>query len=51
MQIRVRIGDSESRSALPEQFAAAVQEAAGSGMIRERMLEDLASDTESRRKL
>ncbi|MBJ6360483.1 conserved virulence factor C family protein [Paenibacillus sp. GCM10012307] len=41
MQLRVRIGDNESRSALPPQFAAAVSEAAGSGMIRERMLEDL----------
>ncbi|WP_270166039.1 conserved virulence factor C family protein [Paenibacillus sp. SYP-B4298] len=41
MQLRVRMGDSESRSALPEAFGAAVHEAAGAGMIRERMLEDL----------
>lgn len=41
MQLRVRMGDTESRSALPEQFGAAVQEAAGAGMIRERMLEEL----------
>ncbi|MBD2847839.1 conserved virulence factor C family protein [Paenibacillus sp. IB182496] len=41
MQLRVRTGDAETRAALPEQFAAAVQEAAGSGMIRERRLEEL----------
>ncbi|GGG21926.1 conserved virulence factor C family protein [Paenibacillus abyssi] len=41
MQLRVRSGDSEVRAALPEQFGAAVQEAAGAGMIRERKLEEL----------
>lgn len=40
MQVRVRMGDSEVRSALPPQFAEAVGLAAGSGMIRERMLEE-----------
>ncbi|RXZ78362.1 virulence factor [Paenibacillaceae bacterium] len=41
MQLRVRVTEREVRSALPEQFAQAVQEAAGSGMIRERKLEEL----------
>lgn len=40
MQVRVRTGDSEVRSALPPQFAEAVGEAAGSSMIRERKLEE-----------
>jgi HEAT repeat protein len=40
MQVRVRMGDSEVRSALPPQFAESVSKAAGSGMIRERMLEE-----------
>ncbi|CAM3986620.1 virulence factor [Paenibacillus alkaliterrae] len=40
MQVRVRMGDSEVRSALPQQFGDAVTEAAGSGMIRERKLEE-----------
>jgi hypothetical protein len=40
MQVRVRMGDSEVRSALPPQFAEAVGVAAGSGMIRERKLEE-----------
>jgi len=40
MQVRVRIGDTEARSALPPQFGEAVQTAAGSGMIRERKLEE-----------
>ncbi|OMF30875.1 virulence factor [Paenibacillus sp. FSL H8-0548] len=40
MQVRVRMGDSEVRSALPPQFAEAVSLAAGSGMIRERKLEE-----------
>ncbi|XEC95482.1 virulence factor [Paenibacillus tarimensis] len=41
MQLRVRAGEQEVRTALPEQFTAAVHEAAGSGMIRERKLEEL----------
>lgn len=40
MQVRVRMGDSEVRSALPPQFGEAVQRAAGSAMIRERKLEE-----------
>jgi HEAT repeat protein len=40
MQVRVRMGDNEVRSALPPQFAEAVGVAAGSGMIRERKLEE-----------
>ncbi|MBB6731994.1 virulence factor [Cohnella zeiphila] len=41
MQIRVRTGSQEARAALPEKFAAAVSEAAGATMIRERKLEEL----------
>ncbi|RED65028.1 virulence factor [Cohnella lupini] len=41
MQIRVRSGGQEFRAAMPERFTHAVSEAAGSTMIRERMLEDL----------
>ncbi|WP_424767346.1 virulence factor [Paenibacillus sp. sgz302251] len=40
MQVRVRMGDTEARSALPPQFGEAVKEAAGAGMIRERKLEE-----------
>ncbi|MGO4546849.1 virulence factor [Paenibacillus sp. 2TAB23] len=40
MQVRVRMGDTEARSALPAQFGEAVSRAAGSGMIRERKLEE-----------
>lgn len=40
MQVRVRMGDTEARSALPAQFGEAVNRAAGSGMIRERKLEE-----------
>jgi len=40
MQVRVRMGDIEARSALPSQFGEAVNLAAGSGMIRERKLEE-----------
>ncbi|MGO4345219.1 virulence factor [Paenibacillus sp. MCAF9] len=40
MQVRVRMGDIEARSALPPQFGEAVNLAAGSGMIRERKLEE-----------
>jgi HEAT repeat protein len=40
MQVRVRMDDSEVRSALPPQFGEAVQQAAGSAMIRERKLEE-----------
>lgn len=40
MQVRVRMGDTEARSALPAQFGEAVSLAAGSGMIRERKLEE-----------
>ncbi|WP_138755264.1 virulence factor [Paenibacillus sinopodophylli] len=40
MQVRVRMGDIEARSALPEQFGEAVSRAAGSGIIRERKLEE-----------
>ncbi|RKP53159.1 virulence factor [Cohnella endophytica] len=41
MQLRVRSGGQEFRAAMPERFAKAVSDAAGSTMIRERMLEDL----------
>jgi len=41
MQIRVRTGSQEARAALPERFAAAVNEAAAATMIRERKLEEL----------
>ncbi|MFC4776160.1 virulence factor [Paenibacillus sp. GCM10023252] len=41
MQLRVRAGDREVRSALPAQFTDAVSEAAGSSMIRERTLSEL----------
>lgn len=41
MQIRVRSGGQEFRAAMPERFAEAVSEAAGSTMIRERKLEEL----------
>ncbi|MFD2115410.1 conserved virulence factor C family protein [Paenibacillus yanchengensis] len=40
MQIRVRHGDQETRSALPDKFGQAVSQAAGSSMIRERKLEE-----------
>lgn len=40
MQVRVRTGDSEFRSAVSPKFGEAVQRAAGSTMIRERMLEE-----------
>lgn len=40
MQIRVRHGGQEARAALPDKFAQAVGEAAGSTMIRERKLEE-----------
>ncbi|UQZ84114.1 hypothetical protein SK3146_03347 [Paenibacillus konkukensis] len=40
MQVRVRSGDREVRSALPPLFGEAVQKAAGSSMIRERKLEE-----------
>lgn len=40
MQVRVKSEEREVRSALPPKFAEAVSEAAGSSMIRERMLED-----------
>ncbi|KIL36479.1 virulence factor [Cohnella kolymensis] len=41
MQIRVRSGGQEFRAAMPDRFAQAVSEAAGSTMIRERKLEEL----------
>jgi hypothetical protein len=41
LQIRVRSGGQEFRAAMPERFAQAVSEAAGSTMIRERKLEEL----------
>ncbi len=41
MQVRVRSSDGETRSALPAKFGEAVNRAAGSSMIRERMLEEL----------
>ncbi|MDQ6421176.1 virulence factor [Paenibacillus sp. LHD-117] len=41
MQVRVRTNDGETRSALPAKFGEAVGRAAGSSMIRERMLEEL----------
>jgi len=40
IQVRVRTGDSEFRSAVSPKFAEAVQIAAGSSMIRERKLEE-----------
>ncbi|GKU80418.1 virulence factor [Paenibacillus sp. L3-i20] len=40
MQVRVRMNDSEARSALPAKFGEAVGRAAGSSMIRERKLEE-----------
>lgn len=40
MQVRVRMEDTEARLALPAQFGEAVGRAAGSGMIRERKLEE-----------
>jgi len=40
MQVRVKTMDGEVRSALPEKFSKAVSEAAGSSMIRERMLDE-----------
>ncbi|SFE11638.1 HEAT repeat-containing protein [Paenibacillus catalpae] len=40
MQVRVKNGEREARSALPPKFADAVSEAAGASMIRERMLEE-----------
>lgn len=40
MQVRVKNGEREARSALPELFTNAVSEAAGSSMIRERKLEE-----------
>jgi len=40
IQVRVRTGDSEFRSAVSPKFAEAVQVAAGSSMIRERKLEE-----------
>ncbi|OUS78811.1 virulence factor [Paenibacillus sp. MY03] len=40
MQVRVRMNDGETRSALPDKFGEAVGRAAGSSMIRERMLEE-----------
>lgn len=41
MQLRIQSSAGEHRTALPEQFTAAVQEAAGASMIRERKLEEL----------
>lgn len=41
IQLRVRSGGQEARAAMPERFAAAVTEAAGATMIRERKLEEL----------
>lgn len=40
IQVRVRMNDGETRSALPAKFGDAVTAAAGSSMIRERMLEE-----------
>ncbi|MCC3375965.1 conserved virulence factor C family protein [Cohnella sp. REN36] len=40
MQIRVQSGGQEARAALPDKFAKAVSDAAGSTMIRERKLEE-----------
>lgn len=40
IQVRVRMNDSEVRSALPAKFTEAVNIAAGSGIIRERKLEE-----------
>lgn len=41
IQVRVRSGGEEFRSAMPERFERAVREAAGATMIRERRLEEL----------
>lgn len=41
VQIRVRSGGQEFRAAMPDRFAEAVSEAAGSTFIRERKLEEL----------
>lgn len=41
MQLRIQTSAGEHRTALPEQFTTAVQEAAGASMIRERKLEEL----------
>ncbi|WP_168123624.1 virulence factor [Paenibacillus sp. HB172176] len=43
MQVRIRMNDSEVRSALPAKFGEAVSRAAGSSMIRERRLEELGA--------
>ncbi|MBD2867930.1 virulence factor [Paenibacillus arenilitoris] len=40
IQVRVRMGDGEVRSALPQKFGDAALKAAGSSMIRERKLEE-----------
>ncbi|CAM3194113.1 virulence factor [Paenibacillus lupini] len=40
MQVRVKTGEREARSALPQKFTDAVTEAAGASMIRERKLEE-----------
>ncbi len=40
IQVRVRMNDGETRSALPAKFFEAVNKAAGSSMIRERKLEE-----------
>ncbi|QJC51064.1 virulence factor [Paenibacillus albicereus] len=40
IQVRVRMGDGETRAALPQAFTDAVTRAAGSSMIRERKLEE-----------
>ncbi|MHA7965796.1 conserved virulence factor C family protein [Paenibacillus sp. CAU 1782] len=40
IQVRVRMNDGETRSALPAKFGEAVNKAAGSSMIRERKLEE-----------
>ncbi|MCM3748731.1 virulence factor [Paenibacillus pasadenensis] len=40
IQVRVRMGDGETRAALPQAFTEAVSRAAGSSMIRERKLEE-----------
>ncbi|GGG63107.1 virulence factor [Paenibacillus radicis (ex Gao et al. 2016)] len=41
MQVRVKTGEREARSALPPKFGEAVAEAAGASMIRKRRLEEL----------
>lgn len=40
MQVRVKTGEREARSAMPQRFTDAVTEAAGASMIRERKLEE-----------